>query len=268
MELDNENTPPEEVVETSITFRLCKRPFLRGIKGTFEASFPKVLFELILYHLDIMYLDNFCLVNKAFYEYLNPLGGCIAVCCDEYNIDSDLLDLLYEQFEAFLHWYTLKYGKQTTTIFGLILCHDNWPRDIDPKKLHYGSSPNGNLHSKFNECTNLIGLNLAYHLYIPDPSSIISLKRSYNPKLSEYLSMDLIINTRLKISISCEKSKYIHVNVSPDYTEYTDSKKHQDDALETGEYTENYFMKHGKLPKCVDFGGLIRINDCHNLNEA
>jgi hypothetical protein len=87
MELDNENTPYKEVVKTSITFRLCKRFLSREIKGTFKASFPKELFGLILYHLDIVYLHNFCLVNKAFYEYLNPLGGCIFACCDQNNID-------------------------------------------------------------------------------------------------------------------------------------------------------------------------------------
>jgi hypothetical protein len=268
MELGKEHIIPKEVVKTSITFRLCKRLFPRGIKGTFEASSPKELFGLIMYHLDMVYLHKFCLVNKAFYEYLNPLGGCIAVCCDQNDINSDLLDLLYEQFETFLRWYTLKYEEQTTTIFGLILCHDNWPRHIDPKhpemKLRYVSSPNGNLHSKFHECTNLIGLNLAHYPYVPDQSLKI-LKRSYNPKLSEYLSMDFILNTCINISIGCEKINYLHMNVSPGYT---DSKDHQYDALATDEFIENYFMNEGELPRYVTFGGLIRINHCHNLNEA
>jgi hypothetical protein len=222
MESNKKHTPPEEVVRTSITFRLCKRPFPRMIKGTFEASSPKVLFELILYHLDIVYLHKFCLVNKAFYEYLNPLGGCIFACCDQNNINSDLFDLLYEQFEAFLHWYILKYGEQTATIatiFGLILCHDNWPQSIDPKQLHYVSSSNGNLHSKFKKCTNLIGLNLAYYHYIPDQSSIRSLERSYYSELSGYLSMDFTLNTCPNIYISFEKINYVYMNVSPGYTD-------------------------------------------------
>jgi hypothetical protein len=266
MELDNENTPPEEVVKTSITFRLCKRLFPRGIKGTFEASFPKELFELILYHLEIVYLHNFCLVNKAFYEYLNPLGGCIFACCDQNNIDSDLLDLLYEQFEAFLHWYILKYGKQTTTIFGLILYHDNWPRGIDPKKLHYVSSPNGDLHSKFNECTNLIGLNLAYYHYVSDQSLIRILKLFHELEFSEYLSMDFTFNTtRPTIFTSFMKIKYIYMNV---FLGYTDSKNRQDDALATDQSIERYFIENGSLPKYVRFCATIYINDCDDLNEA
>jgi hypothetical protein len=180
------------------------------------------------------------------------------------TISTDLLDLLYEQFETFLHWYILKYGKQTTTIFGLILCHDNWPRGIDPKKLHYVSSPNGDLHSKFNECTNLIGLNLAYYHYVFDQSLIRILKRTYESEFSEYLSTDFILNTRLNITIMFVKIKYIHMNLSPGYT---DSKNRQDDALATDEFIERHLI-NGSLPNYVAFCATIYINDCDDLNEV
>jgi hypothetical protein len=55
------------------------------------------------------------------------------------------------------------------------------------------------------------------------------------------------------------------MNVSPGYT---DSNNRQDDALATDEFIENYFMRKGKLPKCVIFCAMIRTNHCHDPNEA
>jgi hypothetical protein len=77
--------------------------------------------------------------------------------------------------------------------------------------------------------------------------------------------MNFILNSHPEIEISSWKISYFHMNVSPGYT---DSNNRQDDALATDEFIENYFMRKGKLPKCVIFCAMIRTNHCHDPNEA
>jgi hypothetical protein len=102
---------------------------------------------------------------------------CIAACCDKNNINSDLLAQLYEQFEVFLHWLILTYGKQTTTIYGLILYDSNWPLYIRLKDLYYVLLPKDNpdLHKEIRppllyECKKLICLGLTHYHWNFNPS--------------------------------------------------------------------------------------------------
>jgi hypothetical protein len=273
MESDKEHNPLKEIANFSITFRLCKWTFPHGIKGTFWAFFPKEILGLILYHLGIVYLHKLCLVDKASYEHLNPLGGCIVACCDKNDIDYDLLDLQYERFETFLYWYIFKYGGQTTTIttiFGLILCCDDRPWQMDSEQLHYASFPKNKFRLQFNEYKNLIGLNSVYYSDSSHSSLndiCIKIQRRCNKsKPPEYLSMDFTLNTRPEVLISLKGINYFHMNIS---SGHTDLKNRQDDALATDKSIEDYFIqKKGKNPMYVVSYAIIRIHHCYDLNDV
>jgi hypothetical protein len=119
--------------------RLYKPPTLDEMKSTEVKYFSlhNDCSEKIMRHLGYYYLYLLILVNKPFYRLLTrSLENGPSIFGYQNNmIDSEFLERLYEEDEAFLNEHKATCHGGHISLCSMIICCTEWP-DIDPRRLH------------------------------------------------------------------------------------------------------------------------------------
>jgi hypothetical protein len=245
--------------------RLCKPPSLREMINVTEEpyfpSFPNEVSRDIMIHLGCYYLLVLINVNKSFNTLLNwllknepPIFGY-----GSKEIDSELLERLYNEHKVSLNGYKATCCKERTTPRSMIICSTEWLGDIDPRNYHIFSFVNPNypkiLSWQISSCRNLSGF--GHPLLNAKGAFIRRLKWNERDGLPHPLhwsrfNFSLNGNGDLRAAVNFP-GKSLCVNVSLGSSCSTDS-------------LTDLFLESNTLRNPVDeFPRIVKIDQCKNL---
>jgi hypothetical protein len=276
-----------EIISKNDTIvRLCKPPTLHEMMMTGEQYFPlpNEWSRDIMIHLGYYLLYLLIPVNKSFYKLLTRSlenGPCIFGYQHNERIDSEFMERLYGEHEAFLNKHKATYDKRKITLRSMIICSTEWP-DINPRKLHLLSLVNpkypNTLAFQISFCENMTGFYhiLSDHLLLPDDPlfqhSTFNTNRishkvlNWREPISKYKSRSLNLlwsyfdfslkkDENLQAAVEYLEKTHICINVLPEFSSSTN--------LPTDLFPESNTLKFG-----VDqFSVILTIDKCEKLTD-